>query len=67
MAIIHDDITGLYMDIRRLVTGRGATPEDARAVADRAEAALKAQVKSAPLARRLRYSALNGVLEVVEK
>lgn len=67
MAIIHDDITGLYMDIRRLVTGRGATPEDARAVADRAEAALKAQVKSAPPAKRAKYTVLDGVLRMADK
>lgn len=48
-----DERLGIWFEFRRLVTGRGETPEDAKAAADKAEAALKAQAKSVPLTKRL--------------
>lgn len=67
MAIVRDNATGLYMDIRRLVTGRGATAADAKTAANRAEAALRAQVVSALPIRRVRYSVLGKITGLVER
>lgn len=63
-----DEKQGMWFEFRRLVTGRGATAADAKAAADRAEAALKAQMKNAlPVKQRVRYSVLEKITGMAEK
>lgn len=62
-----DKRLGMWFEFRRLVTGRGTTPEDAKASADRAETALKEQVKSTPPAKRAKYTVLDGILRMADK
>ncbi len=65
MATVFDERLGIYIEMRRSGVYYGATADDARAQADKAEARRVTRSRT-PQVERTRYTMLSGVARVVK-